>query len=213
MKRFLILLIGILTATTHLSAANIDDDKTNQKSSGGPDLRFEWGFTAAAYHNTINIDKAPSGVTVKSPLSVGAGLHTALKIGRFFAIQPEVNYQNQSLKIGVQGAKRDFKVKGHSVDIPVLFSLRFANIVRINAGPVFTVMNNYFYDNAKEERVIFGGVRPTFGYSAGIAVVLLRRYMIDARYMGYFNPSLNNFEGTEFNTQLTSISLKIGFLF
>lgn len=202
-----------MTATAPLSAANIGDDTTNQKGKKKPNIRFEWGLTAAAYYNTINIAKVPSGITVKSPLSVGAGLHTALKIGRFFAIQPEVNYQNQTLKIGVQGAKKDVKVKGHSVDIPVLLSLRFANIVRINAGPVFTVMNNYFYPNAAEERVMFGGVRPTFGYSAGVAVVLLRRYMIDARYMGYFTTSLNNFEGAEFNSKLTSISLKIGFLF
>ena len=69
---------------------------------------------------------------------------------------------------------------------------------------------------------MFGSTRPTFGYSAGLAVVLLRKYMVDVRYTGYFKTvktesgkfnALNNFNGMEFGTQTTSLSLKIGYMF
>jgi len=74
-------------------------------------------------------------------------------------------------------------------------------------------MNNCFYMDANNEKQMFGNTRPTFGYSAGVAVVLFRGLLIDARYTGYFKSSLNNFDGKEFNSNLNSISLKVGYLF
>ena len=208
MKRFLILLIGLLTAIAPLSAANAGKKNGN----GKPNVRLEWGLTAAAYYNMFKIDDAKN-ISVKSPMSVGAGLHMSLNFGRFFAIQPEINYQYQKFNVRTDKAQKNIKVTGHSVDIPILLSLRIANVVRFNAGPMFTIMNSYHYDTDRGERVMYGNARPTFGYSAGVAVLLRRRFMIDARYIGYFKQSLNHVEGEEFNGQLSSISLKLGFLF
>ena len=219
MRRILLLILAIFVATLPLSAANPKSDFTHGKSSKGGRVRTEWGLTGALYYNTMKIDSSVSGISLTPGLGYGAGLLMGLKIGNFFAVQPEVNYQRANIRVKIEGDKLlPTKVTTNTVDIPLLLSLRFANVLRINAGPVFTVMNNCFYDqknrDAKEyEQQMFGQTRPTFGYSAGVAVVLLRKYMIDARYTGYFKSALNNFNGVEFGTQTTSISLKIGYIF
>ncbi|MBE6210946.1 MAG: PorT family protein [Rikenellaceae bacterium] len=214
MKKILLLLAGIFTFTATSMAANPKSDFTQENSSkGGSRLRTEWGLTGAAYYNTFKISKAPSGLHAKAQIGYGGGLHMALKIGRFFAVQPEINYQYTTFKVGFDSAKKSHKVKSHTVDIPVLLSLRFGNVFRVNAGPLFTLMNNCFYMDANNEKQMFGNTRPTFGYSAGVAVVLFRGLLIDARYTGYFKSSLNNFDGKEFNSNLNSISLKVGYLF
>lgn len=225
MRRFLGVILGLFIAITPLAAANPKSDFTQEKSAKrGGGIGMEWGLTGALYYNTMEIDSAVSGIALTPGLGYGAGLHMGLKIGNFFAVQPEINYQRANIRVKQDGNKKlatRAKVTTNTVDIPVLLSLRIANVFRVNAGPVFTVMNNCFYDKG-EERFMFGSTRPTFGYSAGLAVVLLRKYMVDVRYTGYFKTvktesgkfnALNNFNGMEFGTQTTSLSLKIGYMF
>jgi hypothetical protein len=228
MKRILLLILAVFVVTLPLSAANPKSDFTQGKSSKGGRVGTEWGLTGAVYLNTTTIDPAVSGIQLTPKLGYGAGLHMGLKIGNFFAIQPEVNYQRANIYVKLEDKKLlPTKVTTNTVDIPVLLSLRLANVVRINAGPVFTVKNDCFYDlknkDTKEyERFMFGQIRPTFGYSAGVALVLFRKYMIDVRYIGYFKTqklesgkfnALNNFNEVEFGTQTNSLAIKIGYIF
>lgn len=219
MKKILLLLAGIFTFTATSMAANPKSDFTQENSSkGGSRLRTEWGLTGAVYYNTMQLvdkphDTAVATLSTRPRLGYGVGLHMALKIGRFFAIQPEINYHYSSIKSSDSKMKRNANVKINTVDIPVLLSFRFGNIFRLNAGPLFTVMNNCYYTDSEGEKQMFGNTRPTFGYSAGAAVVLFRKLMLDVRYMGYFKPTLQNYKGVEFNSRNASIALKVGFLF
>lgn len=214
MKKILILLFGLFATVLPLMASNPKSDFQQGKSTRkAPQVRTEWGLTAAAYYNTTTLDSSAAGLTARAGIGYGVGLHMGLKIGKFFAIQPEVNYQHANVVLKMEGMKDKTKVSTNTVDIPLLLSLRFANIVRINAGPLFTVMNNCYYNDYEGERQLFGNTRPTFGYSAGVAVALLGRYMIDARYTGYFKSSLFNLDGLEFGGRTQTVSLKIGFLF
>ena len=225
MRRIFIFILGLFAAIAPISAANPKSDFTRGKSvKRGGSVGVEWGLTGALYYNTMEIDPAVSGVTLTPGLGYGAGLHMGLKIGNFFAIQPEINYQRANIRVKLDGNKKfatRAKVTTNTVDIPVLLSLRLANVLRVNAGPVFTVKSDGFYDKG-EERFMFGSTRPTFGYSAGVALVLLRKYMIDVRYTGYFKTvsiesgkfnALNDINGVEFGTQTKTLSLKIGYIF
>lgn len=212
----------ILTATATLffalssSAANPESDfnQVPARKRKSANVRTEWGLTAIAYHNTIKLDSSAADITAKPRLGYGLGLHMGLKIGNFFAIQPEINYERSKINITAGGTKaNNFKIECSSLDIPVFASLRLFNLVRINAGPVFTVMNNCYYLDSKNEKQIFGSTRPTFGYSAGVAVALLRRYMIDLRYTSYLQSSFYNLEGREFGGKTQTISLKLGYIF
>ncbi len=219
MKKILTLLAGTFAFATLSMAANPKDDFTQEKSpKGGPQIRTEWGITGALYYNTMQLVDAPHDTAVgnlstRPRLGYGVGLHMALRIGRFFAVQPEVNYHYSSIKSTETKIKHNANVKINTVDIPVLLSFRIANVLRLNAGPLFTVMNNCFYTDSKGEKQMFGNNRPTFGYSAGAAVALLNKLMIDVRYIGYFKPTLQNYEGVEFKSRNSSIALKIGVLF
>ena len=212
----------ILTATATLffalssAAANPESDFHQDPASRrkSANVRTEWGLTAAAYYNAIELDGSAAGISLKPTLGYGIGLHMGLKIGNFFAIQPEINYERSTLNITASGVKdNNFKVECSSLDIPVFASLRLFNLVRINAGPVFTVMNNCYYLDSKNEKQLFGSTRPTFGYSAGVAVALLRRDMIDLRYTSYLQSSFYNLEGREFGGKTQTISLKLGYIF
>lgn len=216
MKKISILLLVLFTSVTTLSAANPSSDFTQERGSrGASNVRMEWGLTACVSYNTLNISKSATGLTSKPHIGYGGGLNLGIKLGRFLAIQPEINYIHSKIQLEIPGVqKRDIpRITTNSVDIPLLISLRFTNIFRINAGPVFTVMNNCFYTDGKGEKLMFGNTKPTFGYSAGVAIALLRRYMIDVRYVGYFKPSLHNFNSDEFNGKYQTFAVKIGYLF
>ena len=219
MKKILLLIATISLFVLPSNAANPKSDFTQEKhSKGSPRIRTELGVTGAIYYNTMQLadrphDTAVGSLSLRPQLGYGVGLHMALRIGSFFAIQPEINYHRSSLKSSNSKLLHNANVKINTLDIPVLLSFRLGNIFRLNAGPLFTVMNNCYYTDSKREKQMFGNTRPTFGYSAGAAVVLLRKLMVDVRYMGYFKPTLQNYEGLEFNSRNASIVLKIGFLF
>lgn len=219
MKKILLLLATMSLVALTSNAANPKSDFTQEKGSKStPHLRTEWGVTGALYYNTMQLadrphDTAVGTLSLRPQIGYGVGLHMALRIGRFFAIQPEVNYHRSSIKSSNSKLLHNANVKINTLDIPVLLSFRLGNIFRLNAGPLFTVMNNCYYTDSKGDKQMFGNTRPTFGYSAGAAVVLLRKLMVDVRYMGYFKPTLQNYEGVEFNSRNASIVLKLGFLF
>ena len=216
MKRIAIFLLALAAATTTLSAANPSGDFEQEPySKRSSNVGMEWGLTASASYNTLDIKNSVTKFAIPPHMGYGAGLHMALKLGRFFAVQPEINYVHSKLKVDIGESKKLKKprITTNTVDIPLLLSLRFGNLFRINAGPVFTVMNNCFYTDSKGEKAMFGSTKPTFGYSAGVALVLLRRYMIDARYVGYFKNSLHNYNGQEFDGKYQTISIKLGYIF
>ena len=219
MKKILLLLATMSLVALTSNAANPKSDFTQERGSKStPRLRTEWGVTGALYYNTMQLadrphDTAVGTLSLRPQIGYGVGLHMALRIGRFFAIQPEVNYHRSSIKSSNSKLLHNANVKINTLDIPVLLSFRLGNIFRLNAGPLFTVMNNCYYTDSKGDKQMFGNTRPTFGYSAGAAVVLLRKLMVDVRYMGYFKPTLQNYEGVEFNSRNASIVLKLGFLF
>lgn len=210
--------IAALSISVSASAANPKSDfqqgNAPKRSSSG--VRTEWGLTGALYFNSISFDATNIDFSNKVNISWGGGLMMAIKFGDFFAIQPEINYERAKLNLKVNNGltpSTKHKVICNSLDIPLLASLRLGNAFRINAGPLFTLMNNCSYQDKDEAKAIFGTTRPTFGYTAGLAVVLFRRYMVDVRYIGYFKPSLCNLAGNEFDCSAKAISLKIGYVF
>ena len=216
MKKFSTLLLILFASTATLLAANPSSDFTQERGGrNSANVGTEWGLTVCVSYNKLDISNSASGITARPHIGYGAGLNMGIKFGRFFALQPEINYQHAKMRLDVPGSKifKNPRIVTNSVDIPLLLSLRFTNIFRINAGPVFTVMNNCFHTNSDDEKLMFGSTKPTFGYSAGVAVALFRRYMIDIRYIGYFDSSLHNFNGEEFNGKYQTIAIKLGHLF
>jgi len=118
-----------------------------------------------------------------TPVSWQAGIVTAVNLGAF-AIEPQILYVRQGLRIKPEGAK-EINLKSNSIDVPVLVSLRLLRPFRFYAGPVFTVMNDC-KQKSGGDLLDFGRVRPTMSYTVGAGVKLLGHMLIDLRYNGQF---------------------------
>lgn len=178
----------------------------------------EWGLTAGIRYNGMSLKGAPDGFSVTPHMTYNVGIHASLAFAGI-AVQPEINYGYTTLNATYQGF--DAKIKAHDVEVPVLLSLRFLPIVRFNVGPVFNIMSKANYVNGNET-LMYGGLRPSVGYAAGISLCFLKKLIIDARFVGYFKPAANEFNpyspvvgdnAINFDTRGYSGGIKVGFLF
>ena len=101
-----------------------------------PRTRVEWGVIGGI--NVPDYTTNMSKTDVKNKLGWQAGIVTAVNLGAF-AIEPQILYVRQGLRIKPEGAK-EINLKSNSIDVPVLVSLRLLRPFRFYAGPVFTVI-------------------------------------------------------------------------
>ena len=142
-----------------------------------------------------------------------------LGAGLFF--QPEVAYSQSNIK----GALREFKDFGGStrassgandpkiriatVDVPLLLSLK-VSLVRVQAGPVFNLMNNFKDLNGQLE---LQPLRSAVGYAVG-ASVDLGPLIIDGRYHGDLKKMEFKGQGWDgIKSQFSSWSVGVGLMF
>ena len=125
-----------------------------------PRTRVEWGVIGGI--NVPDYTTNMSKTDVKNKLGWQAGIVTAVNLGAF-AIEPQILYVRQGLRIKPEGAK-EINLKSNSIDVPVLVSLRLLRPFRFYAGPVFTVMNDC-KQKSGGDLLDFGRVRPTMSYT------------------------------------------------
>ncbi len=144
-------------------------------------------------------------------LGFGDGL---LGAGLFF--QPEVVYSQNNLKLkgAVSSAGAyDSKIRMQTVDVPLLLSLK-VSLVRVQAGPVFNLMNNF---SSAGGRLELRTNRSPVGYALGASVDLFG-LTIDGRYHGEFKKLESNIDGganfqESVKSSLSSWSLGVGIMF
>lgn len=181
----------------------------------------EWGVTASVRYNGLAAEGASDTFSLTPRIGYGAGIHAGLIFGEF-AVQPELNYFYSTARAAksFDKGKTASTVKAHDVEIPILFSVRSLPVVRFNAGPLFTLMSSARYIDDKGEQAEFGGLRPTFGYAAGISLSPVRHLIIDLRFTGYFGRTVNEYNPRQlqsgfdtFKVRTLSGGIKIGYLF
>jgi hypothetical protein len=142
---------------------------------------------------------------------VGAGSGLT-GVGLFF--QPEVVYSQNNVKANVQASlpgsdevmNTSAKIRMQTVDVPLLLSLK-ASIVRVQAGPVFNLMNNF-----SSGELEFLPLRPAVGYALGASVDLLG-LTIDGRYHGDFKKMSFDGDWADVKSRFSSWSLGVGIMF
>jgi hypothetical protein len=114
----------------------------------------------------------------------------------------------------VGNGTEQFKVKTTTMDIPLLASLRLlGRMIRISAGPLFSVMNKAQYVNSDNQTMEFGALHPTWNIMASAGVCLGNHWLIEARYVQSLKKTLNQFEGEEFNLRSRRITVGVTALF
>ena len=180
--KFLIiaLLLSILTLPSSAQSRGYDDYGRSGRS-GSAIKGVEWGVLAGL--NFPHFSTSGPDFGIDNRLGWQAGLQIGLKF-RYFTIGPEVLYVRQSIKLS-HADYGTLKIKTNSIDIPLIFSLRALPMLRINVGPVFTVMNDC-KQKSGGDLLDFGRVRPTMSYTVGAGVKLLGHLLVDLRYNGQF---------------------------
>lgn len=205
MKRSIAILCAILFGCTVATA-------------GVPGVRTEFGVVAGVNQPFMRSSMGQSSATLKATTGFTAGLHLGLRLAGIVGIQPEILYSYNKIAITDSQKKFESDIKCNTIQVPVLLSLRFA-LVRLNIGPVLTVMDNPTYLDRGSEKVMFGRLYPTVSYAAGVSICLFKRMLIDARVMGGFK-EMENFlsydaktEGYNVGTTTFNAQLKVGVLF
>ena len=174
-------------------------------------LKVEWGFMAGINipDYTTKMDKAEIG----NKLGWQAGVVTSLKFG-WVSVDPQIFYVRQGLDIRPEGGET-LRVKSNSIDVPVLVAFRPIKLLRIFAGPVFTVMNDC-KQKSGQDKVDFGRIRPTLSYSVGAGVTVLKHLTFDLRYNGQFKAKtdvvLPDGRGLD-KLRTYNVALNVGYLF
>lgn len=205
MKRSVVILLGILFGCSVAAA-------------GVPGVRTEWGVVAGVYYPAAKFSMGDSAAKLKCNAGVAAGMHMGLRIVGILGIQPEILYYYNKMTIDDQKANFTTEIKCNTVQVPLLVSLKLG-LVRLNAGPVFTLVDNPAYLDRKGEKVLFGRLYPTVSYAAGVSCCLFNHLLIDARVGSGFKSVENCLsydaavEGEYIKTMMFNAQLKVGVLF
>lgn len=202
-----------------------------KSSQAAPKVSTEFGLGVGARYNWFEVQPVSSVFTphITMKMSYGAALQFRLNIGRSFGIQPEISYAYSTLRISDNTNNFSAKAKFNMVQIPLLLSFRIA-MFRINAGPVFTLMDNPTYQladatNETIKLMPLGKIYPTITYTAGISVKFARCMMIDVRYADQFRniQSFNSYiwtldttkqtDAQTFRTRSRSVQVRLGYVF
>ncbi len=174
-------------------------------------LKVEWGFMAGINvpDYTTKMDKTEIG----NKLGWQAGIVTSLKFG-WVSVDPQIFYVRQGLNIRPEDGET-LSIKSNSIDVPVLVAFRPVKLLRIFAGPVFTVMNDCKRKSGGD-RLDFGRIRPTLSYSVGAGVTVFKHLTVDLRYNGQFKGKSDVVlpDGRSLDKMRSyNVALNVGYLF
>jgi hypothetical protein len=128
--------------------------------------------------------------------------------GNMFFIQPEVLYTNTGGEIEERTGTGtvSYEATFNRLDVPVMLGLRFAEVFRVQAGPVASFLLSSDWDGNPD--VDFNST--TIGYQAGIGLDIAN-LIIDLKYEGPLGNTADRIAG--FNTDLrqNQIILSLGF--
>lgn len=168
MRKTIVFLVCLLTALP--AAARL------------PRPGVEWGVLGGVHIPDYKLSDDYG--SIRNRLGWHFGIVSAVK-WRAFAIEPQILYLRQGLRVRMADGGGHFDVRSNSIDVPLLASFRLLKPLRIYAGPVFTVMNDCKRKSGGD-LADFGRIRPTLSYSVGAGVALVRHLLIDVRYNGQF---------------------------
>ncbi len=184
--------------------------------------KFELGVRAGVGSQNMDVEALGLFVNGKAKLGWNVAVVSRIRIigfgdgilgaGLFF--QPEVVYSQNNLKfrsmiIGSSNQQyENYKVRMAMVDVPLLLSVK-VSLVRVQAGPVFNLMNNFKTVDGSLELL---PLRSPVGYAVG-ASVDLGGLVIDGRYHGEFEKMTFKGNWSDFKSQFSSWSVGVGIMF
>lgn len=167
---------------------------------------IDFGVKAGINTENFKLDKHTNYDLVnKARVGYHAGVFARLGLLGFL-VQPELLYNWNSYDIKFDGDKS--KVKVQTLEVPVFAGMQIL-FVRVNAGPVFNIMNKTSTSRGVVDVVEM--TKPSVSFAAGLGIDLMK-FSIDVRYCGQFRKTnstividntpvdfKNNFRGWQFS--------------
>ena len=201
MKKIVVIIIGICISTAGFAQFTV-----------GPKI----GISSS----NIKIDEVESIKSGDSKVGFHVGLFSRITLGSFY-LQPEATFTSAGGEIEISDDNGDTfdqiaELNYNKLDVPLMAGLKFGNIFRINAGPVFSLIlseDARNVDNTVDE-VKSNYNNALVGYQAG-AGIDLGNLTVDLRYEGNLSKLGESIQvGNEsFNTDMRNnqILLSVGF--
>lgn len=131
--------------------------------------------------------------------------------GNFFFIQPEVLYTNTGGDISrMDGNDRvTYEATFNRLDVPIMVGLKFANIFRIQAGPVANfLLSSELRDNV--DNIIDPDYNTSsIGYQAGIGLDV-GNMILDLKYEGPLGKTADSIVGFQTDQRQNQLILSLG---
>ncbi|HSJ66992.1 MAG TPA: porin family protein [Anditalea sp.] len=131
--------------------------------------------------------------------------------GNFFFIQPEVLYTNTGGDISrMDGNNRvTYEATFNRLDVPIMVGLKFANIFRIQAGPVANfLLSSELRDNV--DNIIDPDYNTSsIGYQAGIGLDV-GNMILDLKYEGPLGKTADSIVGFQTDQRQNQLILSLG---
>ena len=180
------------------------------EGNNGRLVKTEMGIGIGGVYTMLQAQSAD--VALKPKLGYHGNVQMALVFGKTVGVQTEICYSGGSVDASLRDM--DFKrtVRTTTIDIPIFLSLRLLNIVRLNVGPQFTVMNRAEY-SIEGETYFFGPIYPTCNLAGGLGLKLFGNLMLEARYVYPLGVGTNQFMGHEFETSSSRITAGLTLIF
>lgn len=152
--------------------------------------------------------------------SVGArvGMMWGVDLGGVELV-PELWYIHNKADITNNNSGLTGQLVSNSIEVPILFAIPFADIVRFNVGPSFSLMSEgQLTVDGYDDTLEFGRMKSTCGYTIGLSGLVWQHMIIDARFTGRFattsNMSFNDIEAVEqHDYRYFSFAVNIGYRF
>ncbi len=123
-----------------------------------------------------------TGTDIQNKMGWQVGVVSAINFG-FVGIEPQLIYHHQGLRL--RADEEVYQLKCNTLDLPVTASLGLAKVLRVYAGPVFTLVDNCRQKVGKD-LLDFGRIRSSVSYTAGVRIKPLPHLLFDVRYNGQF---------------------------
>jgi hypothetical protein len=165
-----ILVIGLVMAASTTYAQHFD-------------IGVKGGVNISSFLGSSN---API-VTSSTYVGFHAGILTDLYFGNHFALQPELLFSTQGVKIDNDGRKDDYKVS--YLAVPIMAHYRFTGGFYAEAGPQFSFRLNETYQgtNANFAKSTDLSLGAGIGYHSPIGLGVGARYLVGLSKVGDFN--------------------------
>jgi len=144
------------------------------------------------------------------------GYHLGLFVrmgGSSIFMQPELLFTSTGgsvIKTDDNGVQTDFNANFNRLDIPVMFGLKFLKFLRVQAGPIASILVDYKIEDALNVPVEVDYKTSTFGYQAGLGLDL-GNLIFDLKYESSLSKMSKSSTAFQTDQRQNQIILSAGF--